>query len=203
MPLIGNCLSCGRIVCDAEDYGDCLSCGAGKESIHWLDVSATSEDVHQAVQHKDRLVQYDREGARRTKIYDDSTDWFAEGSDIWKGKAEREEALRKAREFEEKKRAARLGMKVEIDFATGTIQVKDKAEEIEKLEETRDNELNEWVSSGGSVMKPPQVVSGNVLEGDSQDLIDLIREKLGRPRKTMIDLNYQTDLPSFSILDDL
>lgn len=197
-PLIGNCLSCGRIVCDAEDYGDCLSCGARKSTIHWLEVSQgnTDSNAEEAIIHKDRLVQYDREGTRRTRIYDDSTDWFAESSDIWKGKAEREEALRKARDFEEQKRQARLGMKVEIDFETGQVRVKDKAELIQAVEDRRDAALDEWV--GGDVIRAQEIKAGNVLEADSQELLDLMREKLGRPRKTLLELN-----PSYSsIFDD-
>lgn len=203
-PLIGNCLTCGRIICDIEDYGDCLACGAKKESLHWLDVSSIVDSrAATAVEHKDRLVQYDREGTRRTKVYDDSTDWFAESSDVWKGKAEREEALRKARQFEEEKRDARLGMKVEIDFATGQIVVKDKAEEIRNVEAKRDSELAEWVSESdrGTVMQKPKDASGNVLNQDCQDLLELIREKLGKPRKTMLDFNQSST--GFSILDDL
>jgi hypothetical protein len=204
-PLIGNCLRCGRIVCDAEDYGPCLTCSAPKESLHWLDVSETADNrASGAIAHKDRLIQYDREGAKRTQIYDDSTDWFAEGSDIWKGKAERQEALRKAREFDEKKREAKLGMKVEIDFATGQISVKDKAEEIRKVEQERDEELASWVTkadSGSAVIPKPGTQSGNVLNKDSQELLDLIREKLGNPRKTMFTSPSENS-SWVSILDD-
>ena len=201
-PLIGNCVSCGRIVCDAEDYGDCLTCGASKETIHWLDLgSSASAEAASAVEHKDRLVQYDREGTRRTKIYDDSTDWFAEGSDIWKGKAEREEALRRAREFEEQKNKARLGMQVEIDFTTGQIVVKDKAETVQAVEQARDQQLAAYIeeSDRGKVFSAPEAATGNVLSKDSEELLNIIREKLGKGR-----LDHFANPPSImSVLDDL
>lgn len=180
-PLIGNCLSCGRIICDVEDYGPCLSCGEAKERIHWLDVSESMNSA--AVEHKDRLVQYDKEGTRRTKIYDDSTDWFAEGTDIWKGKEERETALRHAREFEQQKLLAKQQMKVEIDFATGQFRIKDKNELIAAVENDRDEKLADWIDSPTPplrLIEKPQVITGNVLDKDSEELLSLIRDKLGK-----------------------
>lgn len=199
-PLIGNCVSCGRIVCGAEDYGDCLTCGASKETIHWIDLgSFASVEAASAVEHKDRLVQYDREGTRRTQIYDDSTDWFAEGSDIWKGKADREEALRKAREFEEQKNKARLGMQVEIDFATGQIVVKDKAETMQAVEQEREKQLATYIEESGKVFSAPQPVTGNVLNKDSEELLNIIRAKLGKGR---VD-QFAQPISIMSVLDDL
>jgi hypothetical protein len=195
--LIGNCMHCGRIICDAEDYGDCLTCGCSKERIHWLDLDRPStQSASRAIEHKDRLVQYDREGTRRTKIYDDSTDWFAESSDIWKGRAERDEALRKAREFEEEKNKARLGMQVEIDFSTGKISVKDKTEAVRAVEASRDSELDAYISDA-KVMNNPSQVEGNCLPQDSEALMELIRDKLGRVKK------FQQPTSLLSVLDDL
>lgn len=198
--LIGNCLSCGRIICEAEDYGDCLTCGVGKDTVHWLDISG-GDSANAAVIHKDRLVQYDREGARRTKIYDDSTDWFSEGHDVWKGKEEREEALRMAREFEEQKRQARTAMNVEIDFATGQIKVKDKAEAIHAVEKTRDTLLSEYIdrtdkAKPAPLLAAPELDNGNILDPDSQEILTILREKLGRTTQP------QKPVSIFSFLDD-
>ena len=195
--LIGNCLACGRIVCDAEDYGDCLTCGAEKTSIHWLEVGG-ADASEAAVAHKDRLVQFDREGARRTRIYDDSTDWFAEGHDVWKGREEREEALRLAREFEEKKRQARAEMKVEIDFATGQIRVKDKAEAIQAVEESRDAQLADWIEQSNksrAVVGAPDEGPENPLDADSEEILAILRQKLGHSHPS-------EHVSLFSFLDD-
>ena len=204
-PLLGNCLNCGRIICDAEDYGPCLFCESPAETIHWLASNESADN--KAVQHKDRLIQYDREGTRRTKIYDDSTDWFAEGSDIWKGKEEREAALQHAREFEEQKTLAKQQMKVEIDFATGKIKVKDKAGEIAAVEKSRDEKLANWIENTNrpadlalpQAIQPPKPSSANVLDRDSEEILSLIREKLGKVPKAISNAEH---ISIFSFLDD-
>ena len=203
-PLIGNCLNCGRIVCDSEDYGPCLSCGEASTKIHWLVTVCESNDTSEALKHKDRLIQYDREGTRRTKIYDDSTDWFAEVSDVWKGKEERESALKHARDFEEQKLIAKQQMKVEIDFSTGQIKVKDKASEIASVEKYRDEKLADWIehtNTQTSTIDEPEILHGNVLDRDSQEILSLIRAKLGKAP----EIKTETDPPVsiFSFLDEV
>jgi hypothetical protein len=123
--LIGNCLQCGRIVCELEDYGDCLFCHASKDVIHWNDVSAEVKD--QAIDQKNRLIQYDREGSQRTRVYDDATDWYAEADNVWRGKEEREAALRAAEQFERMKLDASHELKISLDFNSGAIAVVDKS----------------------------------------------------------------------------
>ena len=208
-PLIGNCLECGRVICAVEDYGSCLFCAASAESVHWLDAGGSGGrdgESDEAVAQKDRLIQYDREGARRTKIYDDSTDWFAEGADVWKGKEEREEALRMAHEFEAQKVIARQEMRVQIDFATGAITVKDKQEAIRKVEMERDRRLDEFIDSSNAAKADSGVVQvdvnrqdGNVLDDASQALLETIRAKLGKPRQRN---SAAAPLSIFSFLDE-
>lgn len=201
-PLIGNCLQCGRVVCQAEDYGNCLFCGCDKQEIHWLDLFDEIDDA--VVAQKNRLIQYDREGASRTKVYDDSTDWFAESSDVWKGKEEREEAMTLAREFEEKKRLARNEMHVEIDFSTGQIKVQDKVKAIHAVEAERDEQLANWIEGSNRKRNKSEVLvvqpgeDRNVLDKDSAELLEMIRDKLGTREK----LHASKPVSIFSCLDD-
>ena len=67
--LIENCQNCGRIICAQEGHGDCLFCGNSSKVTE-------SEDFWRAVEHKNRLLDYDRRSTRRTKVIDDHTDYY-------------------------------------------------------------------------------------------------------------------------------
>eukprot|EP01071_Lankesteria_metandrocarpae_P001278 Lankesteria_metandrocarpae@DN1439_c0_g1_i1.p1 len=92
-PLIANCLKCGKIVCAEEGEGPCLFCGdyvTGKSDI--ISFAKANDNFLKAVQMKERLVQYDREVAKRTHVYDDSTDWYSEKDNYWLEDAQRHAA---------------------------------------------------------------------------------------------------------------
>ena len=59
--LVGNCMACGKIVCALEGRGACMFCGhqvvAKGENPNSLPEKAS---FIQAVQHKDKLIDYDR-----------------------------------------------------------------------------------------------------------------------------------------------
>ena len=204
--LIGNCLNCGRVVCEAEDYGDCLFCGESKLGrIHWKDLEP-GEEANEAVGMKDRLIQYDREGARRTKIFDDSTDWFAESNDAWKSAAEREEAQRLANEFELRKLEAKREMKIAINFQTGGISVIDKQIGIDQVEAERDDALQEWIgrtpqAAVAVIEKSADCPFENVLYANSKALL----EKFGKQQTSEFpekNLNSQNHISLFSFIDE-
>ena len=67
--LIENCQNCGRIICAQEGHGNCLFCGHASQVTE-------SEDFWRAVEHKNRLLDYDRRSARRTEVIDDQTDYY-------------------------------------------------------------------------------------------------------------------------------
>ena len=76
--LVGNCLSCGRIVCAQEGIGPCLFCGAPWGAKYDPPAGAASAESDAAARaFKDRLVSYDREAAARTTVLDDQADWFS------------------------------------------------------------------------------------------------------------------------------
>lgn len=201
--VIGNCLRCGRVVCAEEDFGDCLYCGESKTgAMYWIGYALTESiespaKSSSAVEQKDRLIQYDREGTRRTRIYDDSTDWFAETQDVWRGKEEREEAKKLMEEFEDKKSEARRRMKISLDFNSGAISVLDKEGEMRKVEQQRDEQLHAFVSRG-ELSAPSS--GGNVLNEEQEKILREIREKLGVKEKHEPEKVY-TSL--FSVFEDL
>ena len=199
--VIGNCLACGRIVCANEDYGDCLYCKEPKTGLMYWIGYAVSERIDSrgksisAVDQKNRLIQYDREGTQRTRIYDDSTDWFAETQDVWKGKEERDEAKRMMEEFEEKKSEAKRQMKISLDFNTCSISVLDKQKEIQKVDSKTDEKLQEFISGPAKSNN-----TGNVLNESQEKILREIREKLGVKERQETAREYKS---LFSVFDEI
>lgn len=85
-----NCLYCGRISCAKEGYDFCPFCGLLVEK-----VQATPPDdgvMNEAWLHKERLLQFDREFARRTVILDDQEDFYANSTSNWLTEEEKQVA---------------------------------------------------------------------------------------------------------------
>ena len=85
-----NCLYCGRISCAKEGYSFCPFCGLLVEK-----VQATPPDdgvMNEAWLHKERLLRFDREFARRTVILDDQEDFYANSTSTWLTEEEKHEA---------------------------------------------------------------------------------------------------------------
>ncbi|XP_057690298.1 activating signal cointegrator 1 [Corythoichthys intestinalis] len=143
--LINNCISCGRIVCEQEGSGPCLFCGSlvcTKEEQEILlrdsnksqklrkklmgDCGERDYLVHQenkmkaglekAVQHKDKLLEYDRTSVKRTQVLDDESDYFATDNQ-WLSNAERDKLRKKEEELRELRHASRKDRKITLDFA--------------------------------------------------------------------------------------
>eukprot|EP00586_Coscinodiscus_wailesii_P010348 CAMPEP_0172498388 /NCGR_PEP_ID=MMETSP1066-20121228/113217_1 /TAXON_ID=671091 /ORGANISM="Coscinodiscus wailesii, Strain CCMP2513" /LENGTH=342 /DNA_ID=CAMNT_0013271649 /DNA_START=73 /DNA_END=1101 /DNA_ORIENTATION=+ len=91
-----NCLTCGRIQCRSEGYGYCPFCGYLIEAVS----SSGSATMDKAMKHKERLLQFDRESAQRTVVYDDQEDYFSNSKSRWlteeeQGVANEKERLRR------------------------------------------------------------------------------------------------------------
>jgi len=76
-----NCLYCGRIACVKEGYDFCPFCGLMLEKVE--SKPPADETDKQAWLHKERLLSFDRQFARRTKIWDDQEDYYASSSSTW------------------------------------------------------------------------------------------------------------------------
>jgi activating signal cointegrator 1 len=87
--LVSNCLSCGKIVCEQEGEGPCSFCGALvlKEGSTYASLSDVglplSESEFAAEEYAKRLVDYDRNSAARTKVYDDQSDYYEMEGNSW------------------------------------------------------------------------------------------------------------------------
>ncbi|XP_032806636.1 activating signal cointegrator 1 isoform X1 [Petromyzon marinus] len=143
--LVNNCLSCGRIVCEQEASGPCLFCGnlvCTKEEQEVLSRKSNKSDkllkklmtdhgrellpgeearcregLEQAQQHRDKLLEYDKNSVRRTQVIDDESDYFATDSNQWLSAEEREKLRRREEELREARHASRTQLKVTFDFA--------------------------------------------------------------------------------------
>jgi len=87
--LVSNCLSCGKIVCEQEGEGPCSFCGAlvlkeGSTYAGLSDVGLPLSEAEAAAEaYAKRLVDYDRNAAARTKVYDDQSDYFEMEGNSW------------------------------------------------------------------------------------------------------------------------
>ncbi|XP_015179609.1 PREDICTED: activating signal cointegrator 1 isoform X4 [Polistes dominula] len=130
--LINNCNNCGRIVCYQEGSGPCFFCGTlvcSREQQAILSSNTKQADdlynklmdrkpnkgLEESIKQRDKLLEYDRNSARRTKVIDDESDYFQTNS-TWLTSAEREKFRKREEEISAQKHASRLSRKVTLDF---------------------------------------------------------------------------------------
>ncbi|XP_060074241.1 activating signal cointegrator 1-like isoform X2 [Ylistrum balloti] len=143
--LVNNCLQCGRVVCDQEGSGPCFHCGnlvctqeeqevlsrgsrkseqlrqrlmkdAGEKTLPHQN-SRVNAGLEKAIQHKNKLLDYDKTSVQRTKVIDDESDYFSTDSNQWLSKKQREALRKRNEELRAERFASRRDMKVTLDFA--------------------------------------------------------------------------------------
>uniref|UniRef100_A0A5S6QPL9 ASCH domain-containing protein n=1 Tax=Trichuris muris TaxID=70415 RepID=A0A5S6QPL9_TRIMR len=136
-----NCLHCGRIACRQEGSGPCSFCGnlvctleeeealkrgdenalllmqkfmpGSKELPKIADVSA---ELQKALDIKDRLLEYQRESAQRTIVYDDQADYYNMSS-AWINPEKKAQLQERYEMLLKKKYGSRLNKPVMLKFA--------------------------------------------------------------------------------------
>ncbi|XP_028763444.1 activating signal cointegrator 1 [Neltuma alba] len=120
--LVSNCLSCGKIVCEQEGEGPCYFCGSLvlKEGSTYAGLEEglppLSEAEAAAEAFAKRLVDYDRNSAARTTVYDDQSDYYEIDGNSWLSKEEKELLKKKQEEMEDAERAKRSKVVVTFDL---------------------------------------------------------------------------------------
>jgi len=130
--LVGNCVACGRVVCQQEGPGPCLFCGAlvgvgsseggggqgrgGGAAVAAATGPAPSDAERKAVAFKETLLTYDREASKRTTVIDDQSDFFEIESNAWLSKEEKGELMQRQRILEEAEERRRRDFRVTIDL---------------------------------------------------------------------------------------
>ncbi|XP_067351907.1 activating signal cointegrator 1 isoform X2 [Channa argus] len=228
--LINNCITCGRIVCEQEGSGPCLFCGSlvcTKEEQDILQRDSNKSQklrkklmgdcgerdylphqeakmkagLEKAVQHKDKLLEYDRNSVRRTQVLDDESDYFATESNQWLSPSEREKLRKKEEELRELRHVSRKDRKITLDFAGR--QVIDEEinlnEYYNKLDETLKAMNRDSVSSSSSVYSEGQ--------GGRQNLRELLNPKIMQSAPDWVDVgsseNHQRKIkPGRNLAED-
>jgi hypothetical protein len=128
-PCVTNCTLCGYIICQFEiqennpssevgkDLFQCPNCrGACSRSLtaQQMQLQGCDESTLKAYEQKDRLLQFDREHAKRTMVHDAQADYYV--SSAWMTDAERKDMELKERKRLEMKKHARHNKKVNIRF---------------------------------------------------------------------------------------
>lgn len=163
--LVNNCLKCGRIVCEQEGSGPCLFCNSmvcsQEEQQQLVSGSKKAEQFVQtfvdqkeyqgwesAIQHRNRLLEYDKSSERRTKVIDDESDYFTLNS-VWLSKAEREKLQQRAEELQARRHASRLDRRVTLDFAGRQVVDEDEPHLLYDEEDSVLKEISESISKNG------------------------------------------------------
>jgi len=154
-----NCLNCGKVIVEEEGWGPCLFCGNPLEvgdrfglrhgddrgfldpvvGQGKMDETKYNESFQNAVATKDRLLSYDKDAKKRTKVYDDATDFYSESVNPWLSEKQREEAMRNAKEEEHRKREERRKIHATIDFFGRTVVSADAEVRNEQDKKAREN----------------------------------------------------------------
>ncbi|XP_011869583.1 PREDICTED: activating signal cointegrator 1 [Vollenhovia emeryi] len=157
--LINNCLTCGRIVCVQEGSGPCFFCGElvcspeeqtllrsntkqADNLYNKLMDQKANKNLEDSLKQRDKLLDFDRNSARRTKVIDDESDYYQSNS-IWLSHDERNKLQKQEEEALARKHASRLDRKVTIDIM-GRVAV-DEAQSINLQSE----DLGETMSYDG------------------------------------------------------
>lgn len=208
--LINNCVSCGRIVCEQEGSGPCLFCGSlvctrEEQEILQRDSNKSQKlrkklmgdggerdylphqearmkaGLEKAVQHKDKLLEFDRNSVKRTQVLDDESDYFATESNQWLLPSEREKLRKKEEELREIRHASRKDRKITLDFAGR--QVLDRGDNLDGYYNKLDETLK--AMNPNSLSKSQQFSGG---QGDRQTLRDLVNPNIMQSAPEWVDV---------------
>ncbi|XP_076880250.1 activating signal cointegrator 1 isoform X1 [Brachyhypopomus gauderio] len=152
----GPCFFCGSLVCTKEEQeilqrdsnrsqklrkklmGDrTTSEGSDKDYLPHQEARIKA-GLEKAVQHKDKLLEYDKSGVRRTQVLDDESDYFASDTNQWLSPGERETIRKREAELRELRHTSRKDRKITLDFAGRQVLEEDEnlAQYYNKFDET-------------------------------------------------------------------
>jgi len=190
---MGNCLNCGKINCAEEGIGACLFCGTDLGY-----VGNPSAALEKAMAMKDKLVDFDKNAAKRTKVYDDSADWFSETTNPWLSQSQRKKADDEGKRLEEEKRLERRKVHLTFDLFGRAIVEMPPPSAARKVQEREDFE--DWMEAttkgegggnlggiGEETMHGMGELHGAgvspTLMGDSKKLYDGLRQMLASKKQ--------------------
>jgi hypothetical protein len=169
-----NCLTCGKIVCEQEGYGPCFYCQQhviqppiykNNEDNTLSKKQKLDPDFVQALERRNRLLQYDQNFEQRTVVIDEqAADYYGDESEknIWldeSEKLEREEKAKRIKELREKNELkSKQSIRYIFDFA-GRRVLLDESEKEKDSEQVK-NLMNDLKTS--SAKSSTQLTNENV-----------------------------------------
>ncbi|KAJ8903334.1 hypothetical protein NDN08_004442 [Rhodosorus marinus] len=107
--IIINCLSCGKIHMTVPFSGTCEFC-----EVRLLDSVVPTED---AIEQKDRLLEFDRNVAKRTTVLDDDNDFYDSEAMNWMSNDERNQLNKRMESKEQEAERSRREYAVVLDLS--------------------------------------------------------------------------------------
>ncbi|XP_017269684.1 activating signal cointegrator 1 [Kryptolebias marmoratus] len=208
--LINNCINCGRIVCEQEGSGPCLFCGSlvctreeqeilqrdsnksqklrkklmgdcGERELLPHQEAKIKAGLEKAVQHKEKMLEFDKNSVRRTQVLDDESDYFATESNQWLSPGEREKLRKKEEELRELRHASRKDRKITLDFAGR--QVLDEGNNLTEYYNKLDETLRAMNSGSAS-----QSAGYSERKNERQSLGDLVNPNILQSAPEWVDI---------------
>ncbi|KAK9864652.1 hypothetical protein WJX84_010913 [Apatococcus fuscideae] len=118
-------------------------------------VAPADDATLQAIAFKDRLVEYDRDAAKRTSVIDDQSDYFEIDTNSWLTDEERQQLRRRRQEIEDAEAARRNHFKVTLDLLGRRVLMADDPEAAE-LEGASQQRQDAQVAAAATAREIPQ-----------------------------------------------
>ncbi|TRZ04272.1 hypothetical protein DNTS_017736 [Danionella cerebrum] len=192
--LINNCLSCGRIVCSAEEQEilqrdsnksqklrkKLMGEGTDREYLPHQE-AVVRAGLEKAVKHKEKLLEFDKNSVKRTQVLDDESDYFASDSNQWISPVEREALRKREEELRELRHASRKDRKLTLDFAGR--RVLDEGENLTPYYQKFDETVK--AINSGSFGKTPNLS----VSADRQHLRELVNPNILQAAPEWVDVS--------------
>ncbi|CAG5134909.1 unnamed protein product [Candidula unifasciata] len=179
----GPCVFCGTLVCTPEDQEiidrgskkgekrrQFLMKGGGHQvgsSENSVGLQATStfqskpkNGFEQALQHRDKLLEYDRTSVKRTQVIDDECDYYATDANQWLSSEERDKLRKREEELRKSRHGSRRDRKITFDFA-GRRVIDAEDDSAQKMYDMND-EVIQQVHYGKSVKNSADIVNPSI-----------------------------------------
>lgn len=194
--LIGNCQSCGKVICSNEGEPDCLFC---HNPIFPNDESDLVSDKYfeKAISHQQKLLEFQADVGSKKNIIDDQNDWFEVKHDIWQSTEVRKMAEEKMnqKQIEEKRRKELIVY--DIDMKTGKVEGKEVLSDAADEKSQVRNFLEQIDQKSGSNLK---FIENEI---DDENLRNAVREiKSGLESKKKTEKPDQVKKPLSKIVQN-
>ncbi|XP_074650091.1 activating signal cointegrator 1-like [Tubulanus polymorphus] len=211
----GPCLYCGNLVCTREEQ-EILSRGSKKSErlrqqlmkLHKVEngdsgdlphqASRINDGLQKAVEHKEKLLEYDKSCARRTQVIDDESDYFATEGNSWLTTEERSKLKSREAELRQQRHGSRLDRKITFDFAGRRI-IDAEMESVVNMYDRHDKIVQE-VHYGGAKTKSVDDDTPKLDLSEFSDLVNpvLSYTKQSAPKYVPPEQRYSTKVSNHS-----